>query len=269
MSMTPVPGRSTVAITSPSPWNASSRARPMPPAAPVMTTTRLGFSIGISLAATAYVLCAARLGQNFMDGIVGVRRANRQAGTKTHLLALGRHPLLLHPVERHDAPRDAPFIATLLEDIAIAPGHEKLPGDAVFSRTTLQGEKVGLDGGPRRSGEFDQDVADLMNVARAALEHLACPQEEPLHRPGIDAVPIGCVGPIGAAQRGFVGSIDAPAIPVDAIADRLAIQKPGQFCFVDHDISPSQQPVVTRERLRCVEPARRRAARCPRRAASP
>ncbi|AJC82407.1 hypothetical protein IE4803_PB00357 (plasmid) [Rhizobium etli bv. phaseoli str. IE4803] len=48
---------------------------------------------------------------------------------------------------------------------------------------------------------------------------------------------VTCIGPVGTAQRPFIGAVYPAAIPTEAVVDRLAIQQFGKFFVVFHRLS--------------------------------
>jgi hypothetical protein len=125
---------------------------------------------------------------------------------------IDRDRLILQPVKSYDPPRNAPFVFPLLEEIAVAPRHDALPHHTICSRGALQDKKIGFDRGTRGIEKLDEDVADEMNIARVRLEYAGDPLEKTIDRPGISTVLVGRIRPISAAQRRFIGTIDAATV---------------------------------------------------------
>src|SRR5205085_4113639 len=118
---------------------------------------------------------------------------------------------------------------SLLKHVAIAAGDQELTYFVILSRPALQGKEVGFDDGLAGRSEFDQDIADHMNVAGTAFEDPARPLEEPFDRTRIWAVLVRRIRPVTGTKRGFISAIDAAAIAVDAIADRLPVEQLGDL----------------------------------------
>src|SRR5947209_13787435 len=104
--------------------------------------------------------------ENLVDSVVWKLRPDRLARTEAGFLAAFRHRLLLDPVIGDDALGNAPGAVALFEPVTVSPGQQVLAHDTVFSCSPLQRAKIGLNDRRRGVGKFDQDVADLMHIAR-------------------------------------------------------------------------------------------------------
>jgi enoyl-CoA hydratase/carnithine racemase len=107
------------------------------------------------------------------------------------------------------------------EPIDVAAGEERF--DLGLRRARLQRQKAALDGG-HVAVELDEDVAHLVHATAATLEVRDCLDDEAVGAASVGAVAVGRVRPVRRAQNRFVGAVDAAAVPVQAFADRLAVQ---------------------------------------------
>ena len=69
------------------------------------------------------------------------------------------------------------------------------------------------------------DVAHLVHAPAAAAQALQRLGDEAGGAAVPGAVAVGGVLPVGGAQRRLVGAVDAAAVAVQALADRLAIEQ--------------------------------------------
>src|SRR6266545_3317961 len=185
----------------------------------------------------ATIASAAR-GQELVDRIVGQGAADWTTQAEARLLRRLGRGLLRYPVEDDDALDHAPFLAALLEAIAVAAGQQELALRALGIGSALQGVEIAFDDGRPLAPELDQDIADLVDVARPGLEHCKRPLEEALDRPVVGAVAIVRIRPVSAAQSGLVGAIDAATVAIEAVADRLAVEQLGKAPLLRGHVRP-------------------------------
>jgi hypothetical protein len=86
--------------------------------------------------------------------------------------------LLLDPVVNHDTAGDTPLVSALFKDIAVAPGHEILALHLLLAFTSLKRAEVCFHDRASAALEFDQDIADLMDIAGLESKSSLCPLEE-------------------------------------------------------------------------------------------
>ncbi len=131
--------------------------------------------------------------------------------------------LLLEPIVDHRPFGNPPLPFPLLKQIAVAAAEERLAYFSVFVRSVLQRGEIALDRGLCPADEFDQDVRDLMDVARLGLEDTERKPDEALCRAAIGPVFVMRIGPVGAAQRRLIRAIYPPAVSIEAVADCLTV----------------------------------------------
>jgi hypothetical protein len=134
--------------------------------------------------------------------------------------------LFFNPIVDHHAPEGPAIRRRVAErDVAIATGDQKT-GERFAAG---QGNKVFFDDGLRRSAVNSIRILPTIWTLRAPLSKIRSPIGRTL-RPDPNtgrARPLH--PPIGTAQRRLVGPINAAAIAVDAIADRLSVEQLGNL----------------------------------------
>lgn len=167
-----------------------------------------------------------------IDRIVRMRCADRLPGPEPFCLKDGRWDLLLEPIVDHRPFGNSPLPFPLLKQIAVAAAEEGLAYFSVFVRSALQRVEITLDRGLCPADEFDQDVRDLMDVARLGLEDTERKLDEALCRAAIGPVIVMRIGPVRAAQRRLIRTVYTAAVSIEAVADRLSVEEFGSFCLV-------------------------------------
>lgn len=178
-----------------------------------------------------------------------MRGSDRLAETETLYLRSRLRALLLEPIVDDRAFGNSPLSFPLLKQVTVSSAKQNLPDRPAAVRSALKRGEVALDGGFSRADELDQNVRDLMDVARFRFEDTERELNEAFGRAGIGPVVVIGIRPVGAAQRRLIRAVYPPAVSIEAVADRLPVKQFDDF-FVVHGLVAGSKIEVARLRIR-------------------